>query len=315
MGQVQIASKFATFRSSCSRTLDSLWPKKDIGVPSKSPTGRDNFVRARTAEVGRAAELSRHLIEAQEEERKRISRELHDEAGQGLMALRLCLGRLAVETTDPDSAAQIEEAMSMLDGTIADLRRIIARLSPRRLDELGLLAAIRKEARLLSKGTGIQGGLDLPADLDGIAHETEIVVYRTVQEAFHNIAKHSKATRFSVRLEREEGHLLLRIEDDGVGFVSKPNFQGSFGLLGMRERIAALGGTVRITSRQGRGTRIRVSLPSIWVGDTASGQRGAEMEHQDYGSGSSEKARKATVFRGLIKPVSSDRHADQVHSS
>ncbi len=284
-------------------------------MPSKIPTGRDSFVRARTLEAGRAAELSRHLIEAQEEERKRISRELHDEAGQGLMALRLCLGRVAADTTDRDSAAQIEEAMAMLDGTIADLRRIIARLSPRRLDELGLLAAIRKEARLLSKGTGIHGTLDLPADFDGVAHETEIVIYRTVQEAFHNIAKHSKATRFSVRLEREEEHLLLRIEDDGVGFVSKPNFQGSFGLMGMRERIAALGGTVRITSRQGRGTRIRVSLPSIWIGGTNSGQRGAALEHQEYGSGSSEKGRKATVFRGLIKPVNSYRHADQVQSS
>ena len=284
-------------------------------MSSKIPTGRDSLIRARTAEAERAAELSRHLIEAQEEERKRISRELHDEAGQGLMALRLCLGRLASETTDRDSAAQIEEAMSMLDGTIADLRRIIARLSPRRLDELGLLAAIRKEARLLSKGTGIQGVLDLPADLDEIAHEAEIVIYRTVQESFHNIAKHSKATRFNVRLEREEEHLLLRIEDDGVGFISKPNFQGSFGLLGMRERIAALGGSVRIRSRQGRGTRIRVSLPSRRIGATASGQRGAAMEHQEYGPVSSEKAGKATVFRGLIKPVSSYRHADQVHSS
>lgn len=284
-------------------------------MPSKIPRGRDSFVRARTTETVRAAELSRHLIEAQEEERKRISRELHDEAGQGLMALRLCLGRLMAETTDRVSAAQIEDAMSMLDGTIADLRRIIARLSPRRLDELGLLAAIRKEARLLSKGTGIKGMVDLPVDVDGIAHETEIVVYRTIQEAFHNIAKHSKASRFNVRLDREADHLLLRIEDDGVGFVSKPNFQGSFGLMGMRERIAALGGTVRIRSRQGRGTRIRVSLPSSWNGQAAPSQRDADLQHQEYGSGSSDKPRKATVFRGLIKPLSSYRHADQVHSS
>lgn len=284
-------------------------------MPSKIPRERDSFARIRTAESVRAAELSRHLIEAQEEERKRISRELHDEAGQGLMALRLCLGRLAAETRDPDSATQVEEAMSMLDGTIADLRRIIARLSPRRLDELGLLAAIRKEARLLSKGTGIKGMVDLPVDVDGIAHETEVVIYRTVQEAFHNIAKHSKATRFNLRLDREADHLLLRVEDDGVGFVSKPNFEGSFGLMGMRERIAAMGGTVRIRSRQGRGTRIRVSLPAIWIAEKASNQRDAGLEHQEYGSKTSEKPRKATVFRGLIKPISSYRHADQVHTS
>lgn len=202
----------------------------------------------------------------QEEERKRISRELHDEAGQGLMALRLYLGLLASESPDHQSATKVEEAVSMLDRTIGDLRRIIARLSPRTLNELGLLAAIRKEARLLGKATGMKGSLDLPANLGGIAHETEIVLYRAVQEALNNIAKHSKATCFSVRLEIEPGNLLLRVEDDGVGFVAKPNFDGSFGLLGMRERIAALGGTLRIRARQGRGTRIRVRVPALSTG-------------------------------------------------
>jgi signal transduction histidine kinase len=259
--------------------------------------------------------LSRHLIEAQEEERKRISRELHDEAGQGLMALRLCLSRVSAETTDHQSAAEIEQAVAMLDGTISDLRRIIARLSPRTLNELGLLAAIRKEARVLSKGAGLDGTLDLPSHWSGVNHETEIVIYRTVQESLHNIAKHAGATRFSVRLELEDHSFVLKVEDDGVGFISKPNFQGSFGLMGMRERIAALGGTVRIRSRQGRGTRIRVKLPSLGGVKSASDQRDVALVHQQYNSNSSEKRRKATVFRGLMKPTIPYRHADQVHSS
>lgn len=284
-------------------------------MSARTPTKGHDLVPKRANAEGRAAELSRHLIEAQEEERKRISRELHDEAGQGLMVLRLYLGRLITEAADRGSAARIEEAMGMLDRTIGDLRRIIARLSPRVLDELGLTAAIRKEARLLSKGAGIAGTIDLPADLNDIPHETEVVIYRTVQEALHNVAKHSKATRFSVRLELENANLLLRIEDDGAGFISKPNFQGSFGLLGMRERIAALGGTVRIRSRLGRGTRIRVMLPSSCTSRSRSGQRDATLVHQQYGPEFIEKQRKATVFRGLMKPTIPYRHADQVHSS
>ncbi|PYT52536.1 MAG: histidine kinase, partial [Acidobacteria bacterium] len=106
--------------------------------------------------VPEVLELSRHLVQAQEEERKRISRELHDEAGQGLMVLRLYLGTLVSESPNPELRMKIEEAMSMLDLTIGDLRRIIARLSPRMLEELGLMAAIRKEARELSKSTGMR---------------------------------------------------------------------------------------------------------------------------------------------------------------
>jgi len=262
-----------------------------------------------------SAELPRHLIEAQEEERKRISRELHDETGQGLMALRLALGMLASETSDPEVVAKVDEAVAMLDGTIGDLRRIIARLSPRTLNELGLLAALRKEARGLSKNTGMKGTLDLPADWGNVSHEMEVVIYRTVQEALHNIAKHSRATSFSIRLEREDGVLILRVEDDGVGFVSKPNFKGSFGLLGMRERISALGGTIRIRSRLGRGTRIRVMLTPFPAAElAASQQRNAEAHQQhDHGEPPRKKA-KAAAFRGLLKTGTQYNHVHQVHS-
>ena len=197
----------------------------------------------------------------------------------------------------------------MLDRTIGDLRRIIARLSPRTLNELGLMPAIRKEARLLSKNTGMKGTLDLPANWGEAPHEIEIVIYRTVQEALHNIAKHSRASRFSVRLEEGNGTLILRVEDDGVGFVSKPNFEGSFGLLGMRERIAALGGTIRIRARQGRGTRIRVMLPG------SAQRRPPGTPPQFDRVQPSEKRTKAAAFRGLVKPRTPYSHAHHLHSS
>jgi len=172
---------------------------------------------------------------------------LHDETGQGLMVLRLYLGMLAGDSHSPQLKLKVEEAMTMLDRTIGDLRRIIARLSPRTLEELGLLAAIRKEVRELAKHTGMKAQIDLPESLGEVDREIEIAIYRSVQESLHNIAKHSQAKNFSLRVERQDGGLCLLVDDDGIGFSGKGNpRRQSFGLLGMRERIAALGGTVRI---------------------------------------------------------------------
>ena len=207
-------------------------------------------------------DLSRHLVRAQEAERKRISRELHDGAGQGLMVLRLYLGLLGAETRDRESQIKVQEALGLLDRTIEDLRRIIGRLSPRTLEELGLLAAIRKEAREVSRSTSIKASLGLPKELDELDHETELAIYRCVQEALHNIAKHSRAQNFAVRLKLAGDLLRLTVEDDGIGFSPRRSPRGVFGLWGMRERIAALGGTVRIRSGPGKGTQIRVTLPS-----------------------------------------------------
>jgi signal transduction histidine kinase len=209
-------------------------------------------------------DLSRHLLRAQEEERKRISRELHDETGQGLMLLRLYLGMLADTSTTPEGFVKVQEALGLLDRTIGDLRRIIARLSPRILEEMGLLAAIRKEVRDLGKHSGMKAQLELPKDLAGLDRETEIAVYRSVQEALHNIAKHAKAKNLLIRLELDCDVIRLQVEDDGVGFSrNKGSGSRSFGILGMRERIAALGGSVRIRSRKGRGTRLNVNLPIL----------------------------------------------------
>lgn len=207
------------------------------------------------------SELSRHLLRAQEEERKRISRELHDGTGQSLMVLRFYLSMLA-EKQNPELATKVGESLNLLDRIIEDVRRVIGRLSPRVLEELGLLAAIRKEARELSQRTGMKIHFELPLDLGQVDHEIEVAIYRSLQEALHNIAKHSHASVFTVKLQRKNGSLCLQVEDDGVGFSSKGNVrQESFGLVGMRERSAALGGKVRIRSSRGKGTRISVSLP------------------------------------------------------
>ncbi len=223
--------------------------------------------RARITEAlrereARIAELSAHLLRVQEEERKRISRELHDETGQGLMVIRLYLGMLETNA-GARARARIRETLGVVDRTIDGIRRIIGRLSPLVLQELGLIAAIRKEAKDFAKNTGVKARVAVSEDVGRLAPEPEAAIYRVVQEALHNVAKHAKATTVNVQMDRTNDVVHLLIEDDGQGMMKTGGFSGrSFGLAGMRERISTLGGTVKVTSSRGKGTRIEVRLPS-----------------------------------------------------
>ena len=205
-------------------------------------------------------ELSRQLLQAQEEERGRISRELHDETGQALMVLRFHLEMLSSETRSGEQKAKIQESLDLLDRTIEGLRRTIARLSPRVLEELGLMAAIQRQAQLLAKHTGIQSHLDLPESMESIDHDLAVALYRSVQEALHNVAKHSRAKNFTVRLTMSKNRISLQVDDDGIGFVPRSSQQKGFGLTGMRERTAALGGTMKVRSQAEKGTRIQIAF-------------------------------------------------------
>jgi signal transduction histidine kinase len=208
-----------------------------------------------------ATELSRQLLKAQEEERRRISRELHDETGQALMVLRFQLELLASETKTKEVAAKIHEALDVLDRTIEGLRRTIARLSPRVLEEFGLITAIRRQVQVLAKHTGMKARLELPENWPSADHDIEVALYRSVQESLHNVAKHSQAVNFTVRLEVASDKVTLQIEDDGAGFSRRAAHIRGFGLTGMRERTAALGGSMKIRSERGKGTSIQIQLP------------------------------------------------------
>lgn len=211
----------------------------------------------------RIAELSGHLLKAQEEERKRISRELHDETGQALMVIRLYLGMLESNITGRAPKAKIHELLDVVDRTIEGIRRIIARLSPLLLQELGMVAAIRKEAKDLARNTGVKTEVMLAEDVGRLAPEIETAIYRVVQEALHNVAKHAHARTVNVHVTRDSKSVRVVVEDDGIGIAgSSTNPQRrAFGLAGMRERITALGGTLRVHSRKGQGTRITVNVP------------------------------------------------------
>jgi len=213
----------------------------------------------------RIAELSGHLLRAQEEERQRISRELHDETGQALMVIRLYLGMLEQAVPQRTPRAKIRETVAVVDRTIEGIRRIIGRLSPLVLQELGLVAAIRKEAKDLLKNAGVRVRVNVAENVGRLDAETEIALYRIVQEALHNVAKHAQAHSVNIQLSREEETVKLTVEDDGVGMPAKSNNSRghSFGLAGIKERVKSMKGVVRVQSAKGKGTRLEVSVPSL----------------------------------------------------
>jgi len=221
-------------------------------------------LREREATIAR---LSGHLLTAQEEERKRISRELHDETGQALMVTRLYLSMLDQAVRGQAAKQKIHETVEVVDRTIEGLRRIMGKLSPLVLEELGLLAAIRKEAKELAKNAGIKVHVEIPEDLGRLAPLMETGIYRIVQETLHNVRKHAQAKNVTVAMAVEDGDLSLTIADDGVGMglaiAQKSAARGqSFGLAGIKERVGLMNGTVRVYSVKGQGTRIEVHVPA-----------------------------------------------------
>jgi signal transduction histidine kinase len=209
----------------------------------------------------RIAELSGHLLRVQEEERKRISRELHDETGQALMVVRLYLGMMEAGT--PAHKAKIRETVEVVDRTIEGIRRIIGKLSPLVLQELGLVAAIRKEAKDLARNTGVKTRVMISDEVGRLAPGTEQAIYRVVQEALHNVAKHAQAKNAMVQMSREGQTVQVVVEDDGIGIQPRSNSRGhSFGLSGIKERIAMVGGVSRVISTRGKGTRLEITVPA-----------------------------------------------------
>lgn len=211
----------------------------------------------------RIADLSGYLLRVQEEERKRISRELHDETGQALMVIRLYLGMMESGITAKNVKAKIRETVEVVDRTIEGIRRIIGKLSPLVLQELGLMAAIRKEAKDLAKNAGVKARVVISGEVGRLAPGTEQAIYRVVQEALHNVGKHAHAKNVTVQVSREGQMVHVAVEDDGVGIPVRSNSRGhSFGLAGIKERIATMGGVSRVVSTKGKGTRIEISVPA-----------------------------------------------------
>lgn len=223
---------------------------------------RARLIRDLAAREERVRSLAAHLLQAEEDERRRISRELHDEAGQSMLFLRLHLEMLEKGAT-PDLRPKLAEARGVTERIIAEIRRIIGALTPSAVEELGLAAAIRHLSARFRKLYPMQLRVRLTPYGARLPRETEATVYRIVQECYQNIAKHSQASRVKLLLRLTDTLLELNVEDDGIGFdVERAAAQPkSFGLKGMRERIALLGGQFEIRSSPGHGATLSIRLP------------------------------------------------------
>ena len=219
---------------------------------------RRSHLHQRLAEKeAQRSRLMRALLTAQEEERTRISRDLHDQIGQALTAMVLGLDR-NLEHPDPAALAKLRDLASI---TLADVRRIALDLRPSVLDELGLEAAVKRYARELHERYRLDVNvlITLPARL---ARQEETVLYRVVQEALTNVVRHASAGEVSIVATARRGAVQLVVEDDGVGFDTAALAPAEqLGILGMRERLELLGGSLRIESAPGAGCSVHARLP------------------------------------------------------
>lgn len=212
--------------------------------------------------------LQEHLsrvVKAQEDERKRVARELHDQAGQALMAIQLGLGRIEKYAGDPRVRKELDGLRSLTAATMEEIRNLALDLRPSMLDELGLVPAVRQYTKDFTRRTGIQVELGLSPFGGRLPGELETTLFRVVQEGLTNIAKHSLASCARVTLEVIGQAVIIQISDNGRGFdvtaALRNESKRSLGLLGMEERIALLGGRLSIRSAPGEGTTLSMEVP------------------------------------------------------
>jgi signal transduction histidine kinase len=210
--------------------------------------------------------LSARLVNAQEEERRSLSRELHDAVGQALTAIKMGMG-VAMRSFEahPGAKRALEDARTITETTLQNVRDLSQVLHPSMLDDFGLPEAVNSYLRNFSKRTRIRTQLTTERMDERLSSDIEVCVYRIVQEATTNVARHSGASVCTVALDAREGTLQLVIEDDGYGIetarAGSSDARRGLGLIGMRERAQALSGTFIIENRAEGGTRVRVRIP------------------------------------------------------
>jgi signal transduction histidine kinase len=224
--------------------------------------------------------LSARLVQAQETERRALSRELHDEVGQSLSAVLIELRNLSVGLATKSKehlTEHVDTIKSLVEGTIRVVRNMALLLRPSMLDDLGLVPALKWQAREVSKRTSMDVSVAAEFASDDFPDEYKTCIYRVVQEALHNVSNHAHASSVRIRVQQEQDRLTLSIQDDGQGFDSK-QVKG-LGLLGIHERVTRLGGRCAVHTAPGSGTVLSVELP--FTAPLSSGNASEETHETD----------------------------------
>jgi signal transduction histidine kinase len=213
--------------------------------------------------------LSRRVLEAQEQERTRISRELHDEVGQALTAINMNLALLRDAGAPRRFAAKVADLQKLLEQTMETIHNFTRELRPAMLDHLGLIPALRAYVRVFSKRTGLPVRFQAAPEAEGLGMEEKTVLYRVTQEGLTNVARHARAHRAAVLIRRGDRSIRMEIQDDGRAFNVESKMgprKTRLGLLGIQERVRLVNGQFSIESQPGKGTTLRVEIPIKFSG-------------------------------------------------
>jgi signal transduction histidine kinase len=235
-----------------------------LGQQVGSALAQTDLYRRLATRTGELTRLSARMVQQHEAERRRLSRELHDETAQVFSAVKMELGVLR-EGIAPPERPRLDQVLALIDAGIRTIRNVTNDLRPSLLDDLGLLPALRSLAAEFAERSGVDATFSAPASLPGLSSEAELALFRALQEALANVARHAEATTVEIGLSASGGRVLLQVRDDGRGFPAEPleayERRGHMGLAGMRERIGALGGSVRTLQAPGGGALVEVSVP------------------------------------------------------
>jgi len=228
---------------------------------TKDITTRKKMEEDLKSSLNQLQQLSKYMEKARESERKTIARELHDDLGQALTAVKMDLGIIKQGVTDQDRILRISKASDLVGETITTVQRLTSQLRPEIIDDLGLEAAIKWYTKEFSQRHGIEIYLDMDSEIP-LSPDDSLTVFRIMQESLTNIARHSKANRVEISFSNDNGIIHFKISDNGVGIREDGlNSKKSFGIIGIKERAIALSGSCKIYSKNGEGTVIHLTFP------------------------------------------------------
>jgi signal transduction histidine kinase len=221
----------------------------------------NRMVAVRTSQLER---LSARIVQQHEEERQRVSLELHDQTAQVWAAVKMQLGLLR-EAAPGDLSMRFDRTLELVDAGIRSIRSVTTNLRPPLLDDLGLGPALRALAETFEQQSKLEVSVHLPEEMPGVAPDAALALFRATQEALSNVARHSSASSAEVRLVAENGELTLTVSDNGRGFPDPglTEARPSLGLAGMRERISAVRGSVSLTTDAGAMVTVRIPLNDV----------------------------------------------------